>query len=152
MAQITLTIFLSITILISYSQKKPIDLDFNAFPKEWVRLTVKDNEKVIFNSCDADNRTIIITAKEDDFYLLENRGQDATCYKIIQGTWTTNKNLLITGYDDFTKNTDTMKVEFLNIDKSNAYWSFSYDNFETKLEYVVSENKEKYKVINEKCD
>lgn len=132
---------------------KYIDLaDLKTFSKEWIKLTLDKNEKVIFNPCDANNRTIDIVSKDSCYTILEGRGQGASYYEIKSAKWTSDTTLTITAFDTSSKKLETIKIDFTNSTKSTAIWTFSYDNFETKNEFVNSDNKTKYLLVKEPCD
>lgn len=73
-------------LLTSCKETKKETFDLNSFPKEWVRLTDKDGNLVVYNSCDAGNLLLTISNNRDHFELLLHGQQEDYDFEILETT------------------------------------------------------------------
>lgn len=57
-------------------------LSLEALPSEWILLTQRKDQLVVYYPCDADNQTISINMMDGEYFLLHGLGQDANMYKV----------------------------------------------------------------------
>ena len=143
----TISRLLIIVILFSCEGEKAFDL--NKLPNDFISLTEKNNELVIFNSCDEGNRQLkIINGKsiklhgtqEDYFFDVKNVSIGKSGTIKIETIWSDSKEKVI--------------YEFKWVDKKNGLVEFRIID-EEKMGvdglFTTLKKRETYKVINQPC-
>jgi len=110
--------------------------------KQFVQLSFKGGDTVIFNPCDALNRTLFIS--QDSIF--DNQGQEQVTMKIANAEHNDTAWVLHTPLADYT-------LVYYNETSGIAKWKIKYKpiKYPVKILFVQKEKSNCFKVINQPC-
>lgn len=131
------------------AQKNDTTASVTALPSDWICLTDKDGELIIFNSCDGGNMLLTISEKK----LLLHGQQEDTEFIIKSIDESSNSTIIKTtgltgeGSQDFI-------FKWIDKDKGLGKWSTTYDNPEKwhwEYTFVSAPHQKDFKLVNQPC-
>ncbi|MFH2142086.1 MAG: hypothetical protein ABIJ97_06675 [Bacteroidota bacterium] len=116
------------------NENKKIAELLNSFSINWTQLTCTDTGYIVYHPCDAENNTIIIEKKENNYFLSYNWGQESTVHKINSIDKKAKNKYVITA--EFGNESFEFIISFLDKDKTRATWEWSWkDAFDGTKKY-----------------
>jgi hypothetical protein len=136
--------------VISCDEKKDV-FDYNSFPEHWVKLTEKNGNLVVFNSCDAGNMLLTFSKYTDRFELLLHGEQEDYNFEILE----TRHHSDTTYFKAKWKNTEEKQdFKFIWIDKEKGLGRFITlysSGFTSDNLFVTSEKQTNFQKIDQPC-
>ena len=140
-----------LTFLISCKQGPAIPFDLNTFPKEWVRLTDKNDKLIIYNSCDAGNLLLTISKKGEKFGLLLHGQQEDYDYEILESTQLGDTVFIKTKWTDSDTKQD-FKFFWTNKEKGLGRWITAYFGGKTRdYTFVLADRQNDFEKVDQPC-
>lgn len=140
-----------LTIFISCKQETAIPFDINTFPKAWVRLTVKNDKLIIYNSCDAGNLLLTISKKDEKFKLLLHGQQEDYDYEILESTKLGDTVFIKTKWTDSDTKQD-FKFFWTNKGKGLGRWITAYFGGKTRdYTFVLADRQNDFEKVDQPC-
>ena len=93
-------------IIAFFNQSTAGSFDLSTIPKEWVRLTEKNGEYIVYNSCDSGNLLLTIIKKGEKFGLLLHGQQEDYQYEILESIEVLDTVFIYAKLVDSNKNQD----------------------------------------------
>lgn len=117
-------------------------IDSSFWNKQFVQLSIKSKDTVIFNPCDAANRTLLI--KQDSVF--DNQGQEQVSVKILSAQHNDTSWVLRTSLADYI-------LLYYNEATGIAKWKIKYKavKYPVKILFIQKEKSNLFKVINQPC-
>lgn len=116
--------------------------DSSFWNKQFVQLSIIIKDTVIFNPCDAANRTLFISRDS----VFDNQGQEQVALKILNAHYIDNSWLLKTSLADYT-------LVYYNEATGIAKWSLKYKQvkYPVKILFIQKAKSDRFKIINQPC-
>jgi hypothetical protein len=138
-----------IILLISCTEKKHEAFNLNNIPKDWVRLTEKDGNWIIYNSCESGN--LLLTISKDDCELLLHGQQEDYKFMILESSKINDTILINTKWKDADEK-QLFKFYWADKSRSKGIWTTTYPNGNTAKNIFTERDKQKnYNVISQPC-
>lgn len=144
MKQLGLIIIIIIT---SCTQNLEKQIDLNEFPKEWIRLTEKDGEMIIFNSCDAGNLHLSI---DKDNLLLHGQQEDSEL-TILKST-TLNDTAILQCKWNNSDEIQNFKFIWVKKEEGIGQWITTFSSgWTSDFYFILADKKDEIKIIDQPC-
>lgn len=145
---------LSIVLLIlltSCREKIKEAFDLNLLPNDWVKLTEKDGNLIVYNSCDAGNTLLTISKNKNRFELLLHGQQEDYKFIILESTQQRDTIYLEAKWKE-SDDQQTFKFFWINKERGLGNFTTTYSNGYTSNDLFVTKDKEKnFEKINQPC-
>lgn len=156
MAKKLLFVLLLIVTLVSFCKESKKEVkqevfDINALPKDWVKLTEKNEKFIVFNSCDSGNLLLNISKKGNNFEILLHGQQEDASFEILKANQQKDTVFITTKSLDSNKK-QVFKFFWTNKQKGLGRWTTKYPNgLVSDFTFVTNENQNNFEIIDQPC-
>lgn len=149
--KIAVVAFAFFVLLISCKSNTNEPFDLKTFPKNWVQLTEKGGEFVVFNSCDAGNLMLTIRNDQNDFEILLHGQQEDYLLEILQAFQFKDTIFIETKLKESDERQD-FKFFWINKQKGLGRWMTTFSNGQTSNHiFVLKEKQMNLKKVDQPC-
>jgi hypothetical protein len=132
-------------------QTTAIACDLNTIPKDWVRLTEKNEKFIVFNSCDEGNLLLSISKKGEKFGLLLHGQQEDYHYEIVESKQVNDTVFINAKWVDSNKRQD-FKFFWINKEKGLGRWVTQYTSGTlSDNTFVVADRQSDFEQVDQPC-
>lgn len=119
-------------------------------PKEWEKVSIKNNVEIIYNPCDKSNYRYRIEKGKREWILMESTGESIMHYA-ISNTLKMDNELAIICKNTETSQITVFKVQNYDSNAKKCIWSSSKDNFKTEISFVNENAVGEIEFVSQPC-